>query len=145
MRIEIKGLSELRQRLAQLRPDEIMASALADQAQRLAEAVRANLSEPEGAGSHDTPWVRTGALHDSISATANGLEAAIGSNDPAAAPQEMGTSRIPPRPFLAPAAAAAGEGIARAIGQNVANALRGETIISTNNGPTTASAAATVQ
>lgn len=61
MRIEIKGLSELRQRLAQIRPEEIMARALAEQAQRLAEAVQENLSEPQGAGSHDTPWVRTGA------------------------------------------------------------------------------------
>ena len=137
MRIEIKGLSELRQRLAQLRPDEIIAGALAEQAQRLAEAVQDRLSEPEGAGSHDTPWVRTGALRDSISATANGLEAAVGSNDPAAAPQEMGTSRIPPRPFLAPTAAASGEQIARAIGQNVANTLRGETTTPTNNGPET--------
>lgn len=125
MRIEIKGLSELRQRLTQFRPDEIIASALAEQAQHLAEAVQDRLSEPESAGSHDTPWLRTGGLRDSISATANGLEAAVGSNDPAAAPQEIGTSRMPPRPFLAPAAAAAGEGIAHAIGQTVANALRG--------------------
>ncbi len=126
MRIEIKGLSELRQRLAQLRPDEIIAKALADQAQRLAEAVQERLSEPQGAGSHDTPWVRTGALRDSISATAEGLQAAVGSNDPAAAPQEMGTSRIPPRPFLAPAAASSGETIAQAVAQQLVAALRGE-------------------
>jgi phage gpG-like protein len=135
MRIEIRGLSELRQRLAQLRADEIIAQTLAEQAQHLAEAVQECLSEPHGAGSHDTPWVRTGALRDSISATAEGLQAAVGSNDPAAAPQEMGTSRIPPRPFLAPAAAAAGEGISHAIGQAVANAIRGETTASSNSAP----------
>ena len=125
MRIEIKGLSELRQRLAQIRPEEIMARALAEQAQRLAEAVQENLSEPQGAGSHDTPWVRTGALRDSIAATAEGLEAAVGSNDPAAAPQEMGTSRIPPRPFLAPTAAANGEAVARGVADAVVVELGG--------------------
>lgn len=125
MRIEIRGLSELRQRLAQLRADEIIAQTLAEQAQHLAEAVQECLSEPHGAGSHDTPWVRTGALRDSISATAEGLQAAVGSNDPAAAPQEMGTTRLPPRPFLAPAAAAQGETIARTIGDKLAATLRG--------------------
>ncbi len=109
MTLTIKGLTELRSRLERLRPDEIMATALAGQAEHLAESVRDGLAEPEGAGAHDKPWRRTGALHASIQSTASGLEAAVGSNDPAAAPQEMGTSRIPPRPFLAPAAADAGE------------------------------------
>lgn len=125
MRFEIKGFAELRQRLEQVKPAEIMERALAEQAQALAEAVRERLSEPQGAGSHDTPWVRTGALRDSIAATANGLEAAIGSNDPAAAPQEMGTARIPPRPFLAPAAAALGAEVAHSIGQAIAAGLKG--------------------
>ena len=102
-----------------------MSRALADQAERMAEAVRQNLSEAPDAGAHDRPWVRTGALRDSIAASATGLEAAIGSNDPAAAPQEMGTSRIPPRPFLAPVASARGEEMAQAIGKQVASALRG--------------------
>lgn len=127
MHIEIKGLAELRQRLAQARLDEILASALADESQHLADAVREKLSQSEGAGAHDVPWVRTGALRDSIEATASGLQAAIGSNDPAAAPQELGTSRIPPRPFLAPVAAAEGERIAHAIGQKIVGVLRGET------------------
>ncbi|RYY17272.1 MAG: hypothetical protein EON55_02555 [Alphaproteobacteria bacterium] len=135
MRIEINGLSELRQRLAQARVDEILASALAEESQHLAEAVRQKLSQPEGAGSHDVPWVRTGALRDSIEATASGLQAAVGSNDPAAAPQELGTSRIPPRPFLAPTAAAEGEKIAHAIGQKIVGALRGQ--VATDGDPTT--------
>ncbi|MGI4807469.1 MAG: hypothetical protein ACRYF2_05095 [Janthinobacterium lividum] len=127
MHIEIKGLTELRQRLAQARLDEVLVSALAEESQHLAEAVREKLSQSQGAGSHDVPWVRTGALRDSIEATASGLQAAVGSNDPAAAPQELGTSRIPPRPFLAPAAAAEGEKIAHAIGQKIVAILRGQT------------------
>jgi phage gpG-like protein len=126
MKLSIKGLTEIRARLDRVRPAEIMAAALAEQAERLAETVRAGLSEPQGAGDHDKPWVRTGALRDSIAVTASGLEAAIGSNDPAAAPQEMGTSRLPPRPFLAPAAAANGETIAKSIADAVAAALRGD-------------------
>ena len=126
MRLDIKGLAELRARLERVRVEEVMARALAEQAERLAETVRDGLLEPPGAGEHDRPWARTGALRDSVGAQADGLEAAVGSSDPAAAPQEMGTVHIPPRPFLAPAAAAHGEEIARAIGSEVAAALRGE-------------------
>lgn len=124
MRLEIKGLAELRQRLEQARIAETMARALAAEAELLAETVRQSLSEPPGTGDHDQPWARTGALRDSIAAQAEGLEAVVGSSDPAAAPQEMGTSRIPPRPFLAPAASAHGAEIAERIGGAVAAALR---------------------
>lgn len=125
MPLKIKGLAEFRTRLQRLRPDELMATALAEQAESLAQAVRDGLAEPQGAGDHDKPWRRTGALHDSITATAAGLEAAVGSNDPAAAPQELGTSRIPPRPFLAPVAVERAQAIAKAIGQSVVAQLRG--------------------
>ena len=127
MRLEIKGFAALQDRLARARPAEVIAQRLESEAQALAETIRGSLGEPAGAGDHDKPWARTGALRDSIAATADGLQAAIGSNDPAAAPQEMGTQRIPPRPFLAPAAAAAGKPIAAAIGTAVAAALKGET------------------
>ena len=126
MRLEIKGLAELRQRLASIRLEEAMARALAEQAERLAQAVRDGLGASPGAGAHDRPWAQTGALRDSVGAQSEGLNAAVGSSDPAAAPQEMGTSRIPPRPFLAPAAAQQGEEIARAVGDAVAAALRGK-------------------
>ena len=125
MQLGIKGLAELRARLEAIRPAELMASALATQAERLAEAVRDGLATPPGAGDHDRPWARTGALRDSIAASAEGLEASVGSNDPAAAPQEMGTVHLPPRPFLAPAAAAEGESVARAIADKLSSALRG--------------------
>ncbi len=125
MPLSITGLTELRTRLERLRAEDVMSAALAQQAEHMAQSVRDSLSNPQGAGDHDKPWLRTGALRDSIEATTNGLEAAIGSNDPAAAPQELGTSRIPPRPFLAPVAAASGEEVARAIGDRVAQALTG--------------------
>ena len=126
MRLQIKGLAELRERLARLNAEEILGRALAEQAERLAEAVRDGLSQPAGAGGHDRPWVRSGALRDSIEAQSNGLSAAVGSNDPAAAPQEMGTSKLPPRPFLAPTAAGMGESLATATAETLAAALRGE-------------------
>lgn len=51
--------------------------------------------------------VRTGGLRDSIGTKIDveGLEAHIGSDLPAAEAHELGTERIPARPFLAPAAA----------------------------------------
>jgi hypothetical protein len=127
MRLEIKGLTEFRNRLAGARVEEAMSRALAEGAERLAESVREGLSTPPGSGGHDRPWARTGGLRDSIAAHADGLQAVVGSNDPAAAPQEMGTSRMEARPFLAPAAAAMGEEIARAVGSAVAASLRAET------------------
>ena len=53
MNLTIQGLSELRSRLERLRPEEIMATALADQAEHLAQSVRDGLAEPQGAGGHD--------------------------------------------------------------------------------------------
>jgi hypothetical protein len=54
-------------------------------------------------------------LQASIAHTTTGLSAEVGSNDPAAAPQEYGTATIPPRPFLAPAVTALAEPIAHDI------------------------------
>ena len=75
MGLKITGLNELRERLERLRPEEVMARALAEQAERMADAVRHALSDPPGAGGHDQPWLQTGALHDSVSAEADGLQA----------------------------------------------------------------------
>lgn len=50
------------------------------------------------------PLLRTGALRDSISHETHGLEAAIGSTSDIAVYQELGTDKIPPRPFLGAAA-----------------------------------------
>ncbi|CAJ0705821.1 HK97 gp10 family phage protein [Ralstonia holmesii] len=50
------------------------------------------------------PLLRTGDLRDSISHETHGLEAAIGSTSDIAVYQELGTDKIPPRPFLGAAA-----------------------------------------
>ena len=102
-----------------------MAKALAEQAQRMAARVREGLSEPPGAAGHDEPWLQSGALRDSVGAQTDGLQAVVGSSDPAAVPQELGTAHMPARPFLVPAAAGMGEEVARAVGAAVAAALRG--------------------
>lgn len=56
--------------------------------------------------SETDPLLRTGKLRDSIERTAEetaaGAEGVLGSSDPVAEYQEMGTPKIPPRPFLAP-------------------------------------------
>ena len=103
-----------------------MARALAVQAERVAEAVRQRLSDEPGSGEHDRPWLQSGALRESLGTTADGLQAAVGSSDPAAVPQEMGTSTMQPRPFLAPVAAAMGEEVARGIAGAVVAALKDE-------------------
>jgi phage gpG-like protein len=54
--------------------------------------------------SADEPLLREGDLRDSISHEVDGLEAVIGSTSDVAVWQELGTSSIPPRPFLGPAA-----------------------------------------
>ncbi len=126
MGLKISGLNELRERLECLRPEEVMARALAEQAQRMAARVRDGLSEAPGAAGHDEPWLRSGALRDSVGAQEDGLQAVVGSSDPAAVPQELGTAHMPARPFLAPVAAGMGEEVARAMGAAMAAALRGD-------------------
>lgn len=97
-----------------------MARALAEQASRMAARVRDGLSEPPGAAGHDEPWLQSGGLRNSVGAQADGLQAVVGSSDPAAVPQEMGTAHMPARPFLAPVAGSMGEEVARAVGARVA-------------------------
>ncbi len=101
--------------LATLPIAETIAASLGDAAAGLAETIREALSTPPS-GPHDAPWAESGALRASIAYSADESGAAVGSDDPAAAPQEFGTATVPPRPFLAPAAAARGEMIARQVG-----------------------------
>jgi hypothetical protein len=65
----------------------------------------------------DEPLLRTGELRDSIGAFVEmhgaGGRAVVGSNDPVAEWQELGTSRIPPRSFLLAAALDSEKEIAR--------------------------------
>lgn len=50
------------------------------------------------------PLLRDGALRESISHEVHALEAVVGSDSDIAVYQEFGTVKIPPRPFLGPAA-----------------------------------------
>jgi|GEM_PF-1039401 len=75
-----------------------------------------------GAGyTENDPLVRSGELRKSINHEVWGLEAAIGSEDPVMAYQELGTrdGHIPPRPVLGPAAFESRDAVQRILG-NVA-------------------------
>ena len=134
MVLRITGLNELRERLERLRPEEVMARALAEQAARMADRVREGLSEAPGGPGHDEPWLQSGELRNSVGSQADGLQAAVGSSDPAAVPQELGTAHMPARPFLAPVAAGMGEELARAVGTAMAAALRGDSTYGDTSG-----------
>jgi len=71
------------------------------------------------------PLLRTGALRDSIEYTVSGNEGAVGSNLDIAVYQELGTSRIPPRSFLASSAIASEDKIHRMAAATTVAALSG--------------------
>jgi HK97 gp10 family phage protein len=71
------------------------------------------------------PLLRSGALRDSISHQTKGLEAVIGSDSDIAVYQELGTSKIPPRPFLGPAVERNHEAIKKIVGGAVVKGLLG--------------------
>jgi hypothetical protein len=116
------NLSELAGALRHLDLDGTANAALAEAASFIGEAVREALSHAPGER-HVYPWRQSGTLQGSIEVTAEGPQAAIGSADPVAVWQEHGTSRMPPRPFLAPIAAANAERAAAAIGVAVSGAI----------------------
>lgn len=122
--IGVAGLAEAIARLRDAEVAGVMGVVLEAQAGLMAEAVRAGLGTAPG-GDHTRPWLRTGALRESVAHGSEGLRAVVGSSDKAAAPQEMGTVHLPPRPFLQPVAAAMGAGVAEAVGSAVAERLRG--------------------
>lgn len=117
-------IADLAARLSRAALDEALARAIDSAAARLADAVRANLSHAAGE-SDDYPALRTGELRDSIDHASDGQAAVVGSMSRVALFQELGTATDPPRPFLAPAAAALGAELAREIGAAAADALRG--------------------
>jgi HK97 gp10 family phage protein len=119
--ITLTGLADL---LARIPADQAAHDALESAAAALAGGVRDKLETPPPGGPHETPWKQSGALADSITHETDGATAIIGSASPVAAWQECGTGRIPPRPFLAPAAQQSGEAIAHAIGLAVMEAFR---------------------
>jgi hypothetical protein len=90
---------------------------------QLAESTQAD-REAEGFPANE-PLLRTGEMRDSIEYTvhADVGEADIGSNSDIAVWQELGTSNIPPRPFLAGAAAHKGDEVAKLIGEVMVAAM----------------------
>ena len=73
----------------------------------------------------NTPLLETGELRDSIEYTVTSDHTAeVGSNLDVAVFQELGTVHIPPRSFLAAAAAHKGEDAAKVAGKIIANAIR---------------------
>ncbi|MGH8220883.1 MAG: HK97-gp10 family putative phage morphogenesis protein [Steroidobacteraceae bacterium] len=77
----------------------------------------------------DEPLLRTGELQDSISHAVEGLEAAVGSTSEIAVYQELGTERMPPRPFLGPAVYQHARQIVEALGAVTVNGLTGQRLI----------------
>lgn len=75
------------------------------------------------------PLLREGDLRNSIQREVVGDEAVIGSKSDIAAYQEFGTSRIPPRPFIGPAAYANRAKIERILGLAVVQGLAGGSVI----------------
>ena len=96
--------------------------------QQLAEATRADRARqgyPE-----NEPLLRTGEMRDSIGHTIliPGKLGEVGSNNPIAVYQELGTATIPARSFLAGAAAAKGQECADVMGAVVADAIASHTL-----------------
>ncbi len=75
--------------------------------------------------SENDPLLRTGELRDSIERQVEGLEAQIGSADERMAFHEFGTSKMPARPVLGPAAFRNKEVIQKLVGAAVVSGLIG--------------------
>jgi hypothetical protein len=75
--------------------------------------------------SANEPLLRTGELRDSIGHLVEGNVGYVGTNDPVAKYHEYGTTKIPPRPFLAGALAATEGEIPKIFGSLVSAAMRG--------------------
>jgi hypothetical protein len=90
---------------------------------QLAESTQSD-REREGYPANE-PLLRTGALRDSISYTIDkpGVEATVGSTSEIALWQELGTPKIPPRPFLLPSVFYLEKPIERMIGEVVVAAV----------------------
>lgn len=71
----------------------------------------------------DEPLLRTGGLRDSIGHEIAGSEAAVGSTSDVMVYQELGTSRMPPRPVLGPAAYKNLEKVGKLLGSHVVAAI----------------------
>lgn len=121
--IKVDGLRGLTDRLTRLDLVATEHAALEQAATGLQDAVRQRLSHTPGQP-HEAPWLRSGTLRGSITHEIDGTEAVVASADPIAADQECGTRTDPPRPFLAPVAAAEANGLVTGIAVAVLGRLR---------------------
>lgn len=76
-------------------------------------------------GVGDTPLVLHGGLYNSIEHEVRGPTAIIGTKLDIGAYQEFGTSRIPPRPFMGPAALRNAEKIKKLFGEALVSGVMG--------------------
>ena len=74
----------------------------------------------------DAPLLASGDMRDSLSHEVHGLEGGVGFSDPVAVYQEFGTSKVPARPVLGPAAFRNRELIEKLIGAAVVAGLVGD-------------------
>jgi HK97 gp10 family phage protein len=88
------------------------------------EAEKARLGYPS-----DAPLLREGDLRDSIEHEVVGLEAVVGSKSDIAEYQEFGTDKIPPRPFIGPAAFKNKDKIQKILGEALVTGLVGGEVI----------------
>ena len=118
-------VTDIRQALRRLERLPVYAArdaALKNAGEQLEQAMKASLSHIPGED-HASPWLRTGELRDSITYQVDGSVLVVGSVSQVAVDQELGTRSIPPRPFLAPTAAAEMGTITEVMAQTVAGAL----------------------
>ena len=118
----VSGLQEAIARLDRLAIPDALASVTAAAAAAVERNVVETLSHPPGSD-HETPWLETGSLRDSISYDVQGTEAVIGSGSDVAVYQELGTPSIPPRPFLGSTAAAMAGDLVTMIAASIAHWL----------------------
>jgi phage gpG-like protein len=80
--------------------------------------------------SENDPLLRSGKLRDSISHHTDHLVAVIGSNEDVAVWQELGTNKIPPRPFLGTALYESIDDIKKIVGGAVVSGIVGGKVLS---------------
>jgi hypothetical protein len=97
---------------------------------------QSTLSEKEALGYSppDNPLLRTGETKESIDCLVQGLEAEIGSNNQKMVWDEFGTSKMPMRPVLGPAAFRNRNFITKTIGESVVAGFYGKNRIHENLG-----------
>lgn len=116
------GLRKADKRLARLNIADAITEALRVATADLEARVADVLSELPGR-EHSIPWLRSGALRASIGHEVDGAVGVVGSTSDVAVDQELGTSTVPPRSFLASTAAGAAADIAASVAGAIAQVL----------------------